>query len=865
MGQQQSFGVWLKQQRNAQHLTQEELAERVACSAALIRKIEAGLRIPSRQTAQLLAEALQISAGQRSDFLKFARAELDPDQLEEAFDQASRPRATPSNLPVSLTPLIGRGEELQAAKSFLVHKDKGVRLLTMTGPPGIGKTRLALEVARELSDRQSNERLECGPCDHYFEGGVFFVALAHVSDPSMVVSTIAQTLGVQEAIGESLLASLKRSLYTKRVLLLLDNFEQVLDASPVVLELLGVCPGFKVLVTSREALHVQGEQQFHLDALATPDPAQLPPLTTLQSAPAIALFVERARAVDPSFSLTVHNAEAVAAICARLQGLPLAIELAAARVNLLSPQEIRSRLDDSLPLLESAARHLPPRQRSLRGAIDWSYHILSEQERTLFARLGVFVGGCTLTAAESVCNATGDLAVEALDALASLVNKSLLQHHEHAGGESRFTMLETIREYAGKRLASSGEEGEIRRTHARYFLTLAEEAQHHMSGAAQREWLERLDREHDNLRAALLWAVGQQQSEDAQNGLRLAGALSLFWRRRGYLTEGREHLNAVLARTAVVTSEPDGHQEAHEVLVSLASLRAGALLAAGNLAGSQGDRDAAESYFRESLAIYRELEDRSGIASVLNNLGLSSVVRGDYPLSLSLFEESLAIERELHSNRGIATALNNMGWVARLRGDNSAARSLLGECLALYRELGDRSGIAVTLGNLGNIARNQGDYASARSLFEESLAIERELDNRESIASELGSLAYLAQAQGDYEAATSLGKESLTLLWELGGKDLISYLLILLASVAGSEGRGQRAACLWGAAEALRESMGVPLRPADIPDYESRVGAARSQIDTPAWDSAWAAGRAMGMEQAITYALEMEADEPNPA
>jgi predicted ATPase/transcriptional regulator with XRE-family HTH domain len=875
-----SFGQWLGQRRKAFGLTQEELAERLACSASLIRKLELGQRVASQAMADLLAELLGVAPEERAAFVQFANGRLSGDAVQRKLWRtlhSHTAQAHPTNLPAPLTVLIGREQDLNSLREHLLVPNG--RLVTITGPPGIGKTRLALEAGISLLD--------------HFDDGVFFASLAPINDPGKVPPAIARDLGIKDMGNLPTAEQLVRFLREKRLLLVLDNFEQVLDASPVVVDLLAACPGLKVIVTSREALHVLGEQQFQVPALGTVDPAMLPPIEILRSVPAVTLFVERARAVKPAFALTQENAHTVATICARLQGLPLAIELASARVNLLSAQEIQLRLDDSLALLESAARHLPSRQRTLRGAIDWSYALLSEEEKTLFARLGVFVGGCTLAAVEAVCGEARGMSdsggrrgvglteeltpdrpplshssfvlmplapveIDVLSGLASLVDKSLSQREEDTQGESRFTILETILEYARTKIAARGEVEELRRRHALFFAALAEQAYAHASDQEQSRWLERLDRDQDNLLAALRWANKQQRSEDAQIGVQLAGALTHFWRRRGYLTEGRAQLKAALSRTGdgTAASNGSGKEIDLDALRTQSSFRARALLGAGTLAYGQGDYTAAAPLYREALEIYRELADKVGIGRAINNLGLVAMAGGDAASGRSLFEEALAIDRELGDKVGLSRSLINVAWAAQTQGDYETAQSLLEECLAVDRELGHRQGVALTFGNLGNIAKNKGDLAHAGSLFEASREIYQELGDRAGVASESGSLAFVALSQGDNEAATSLGRHSLVLLREIGQKALVPYMLILLGSVAASQGGVQRATRLWGAAEALFEAMGMPSVPEDLADHEQNVAAARAQVDPSTWEQEWSRGRAMSMEEASEYALE---------
>src|SRR3989440_6836786 len=503
-------------------------------------------------------------------------------------------------LPVQLTPLIGREHEVTAVVRLL-RREK-VRLVTFTGPGGTGKTRLALQVAAELRD--------------VFVGGVIFVSLASLNDPMLVIPTIARALGIRDNMGQPVFARLVEVLQQKQVLLLLDNFEQVVEAAPQVADLLTSCPELKLLVTSREVLHVRSEREFAVPPLALPDPTHLPKLAALARAPSVALFLQRAQAARPEFKLTSTNARAVAEMCVRLDGLPLAIELAAARMKLLSPQALLARLDRPLNLLTGGARDVPARQQTLRNTIEWSYHLLNAREQRLFCWLSVCVSGCTLHAAEAICNSSDDEAGHILDSIASLVDKSLLQRVEQTGGGSeeqedqRLLMLETIREYGRETLIASGEGHAARQAHAGYFLHLAEEAEPALKGPLLVAWLERLEREHDNLRTALQWAL---ESGSAEVALRLGIALERFWVVRGQRYEGLAFLQRALAGSAEVA----------------ATIRAKALLAAARLAFNQSNYDQGEILAQESLALFRGLGDKRGIALSLNRLGVAAWRRGD--------------------------------------------------------------------------------------------------------------------------------------------------------------------------------------------------------------------------------------------
>ena len=733
--------------------------------------------------------------------------------------------ARPNNLPAQTTPFIGRENEIRAIKEQLSNAQ--LRLLTLSGVGGAGKTRLALQAAADMVDD--------------FGHGVFFVPLAALTDPALVLQTIAQAFDVRETAGRQLKEQLKNHLREKQMLLVLDNFEQVIDAAPLVTDLLSAAPRLKVLVTSREVLRLSGEKDYPVPPLSLPDLKRLPPLERLTQYEAVALFIERAVAVRASFTVTNENAPAVAEICYRLDGLPLAIELAAAHVRVLPPQRMLSELSHRLRFLMGGARDLPARQKTLRGAIDWSHDLLSGDEQKLFRRLAVFVGGSTLEGIEAVCNIEDDLKI--LETVESLVGKSLVKQTE-ADGEPRFATLETIREYAGDRLVAAGDEERLRERYWHYFLALAEEAELKSVGAEQAKWLRRLDEEHDNLRSALDWSLAQAGSE---GGLRLCGGLQRFWWTRGYLSEGRESCMRVLAKAGAQERTPE---------------RAKALKAAGVLAYQQGDYPAARALDEECLAIQRQLGDQRGIAGSLNNLGLVACDQGDFPAARLLHEESLTIVRELGDRKGIANSLNNLGNVVYDQGAFSSARGLYEESLAIARELGDREGVARVLGNLGNVAKHQGDFPSARALHEESLAIKRELGYRQRIASSLNSLADLAIDEGDFASAQALYREALVIGRELGERLRIAFSLEGLAAVVAALGSSLRAARTWGAAERLRAEAGSPLPPKDRPAYDRRVAAARTREDNAAFDRAWQDGRVLTLEQAMELALKETVEEP---
>ena len=732
-------------------------------------------------------------------------------------------------LPVPRTRFVGREKERAGVRALLERPD--VRVVSLTGFGGIGKTRLALQVAEDMVAE--------------FPAGVSFVPLEAARDADQMVAAICRTIGCRETAGQTLRDSLKEHLAAtgrNPSLLVLDNLEQLASAAAAVADLVAAAPGIKVLVTSRSPLHVYGEHEFPVPPLALPDLEALPSLDGLTRYESVALFLQQARAVKPDFALTKENAPQIAEICARLDGLPLALELAAARVKLLSPSAMQSRLEKRLQLLTGGALDLPARQRTLRGAIEWSHDLLDEDEQKLFRRLSVFVHGCTLEAVEAVCNAREDLAVDALDGMASMVDKSLVRQVEVVGEEPRFVMLETIREYALERLAASGDEPITRRAHAAYCLVLAEEIgmARVTSVVDSAEWLDRCEREHGNLDAALEWTRRNDQGNWA---LRLGGALFQFWERREYISQGRNWLAKLLALPSAAPRD---------------RVRARALFAAGVLAGAQRDYELASDLLTESLEINRETDDKWAAAVSLNALAVTALDRRDVAAARSLSEQNLEVWRQLGDGAAVARSLSNLASVVKEQGDYPLARSLYDQALATFRELGDETAAARVMNKQGDVARAQGDRAEARKLYEQSLATFREFGDRWGTALSLADLGNLAREERDFQSARSLYRDSLRIFLDLDYKRGVAQILESFACAAAGEDRAKEALALAGSAAALRHALGTPLAPADHAKLELRLDTARRSLPGSESAAAWMEGWTTPLEKTVDAALSAE-------
>jgi non-specific serine/threonine protein kinase len=731
---------------------------------------------------------------------------------------ADRPR---TNLPEFLTSFVGREQELAEIREHLPT----LRLLTLTGMGGIGKTRLAHQAAVEMLDA--------------YRDGVWFVDLAPLADPALVPSALAQVLQVKEPPAQSLQDALCSSLRTRQTLLILDNCEHVLDGcARLIAALLRDTTQVTVIATSREPLRLPGERVHPLGPLQLPDPKADP--RTIARADAVRLFVERAQQQRPRFELQETQARAVAEICVRLDGIPLAVELAAARVAVLPVGQIVRLLDQRFRLLTSGSRELP-RQQTLRALIDWSYELLDDAEKALFAHLAVFAGGWTLDAASEVCGGESIAKDDVVYVLIGLVEQSLVVADDDG---DRYRMLETVREYAREKLVMGGDANALRERHRDFFLALALNAEANLAGPEQATWLHRLENEHDNLRSALEYCLVAESWSDA--GLRLCGALHWFWIMRGYRAEGLDWCVRVLGIEGIATRTPE---------------RSMALQAAGILAFHLGDFPAAHAYHEDSLAMARDLGDQKGIVRATVSLGNLRLRQGDLTTAQTLCEEALAISRNLADPWLTQQSLNGLGNVAGAMGEYPRAQSLFEESLAIARERADHVRIAILLNNLGYAKFQQGDYSAARALHEESLAIRRELEDSGGIAYSLSGLGDIALQQGDYSAAGAFLREAISIRRELGDKMGVAELMEKQAAVIGAIGNARHAAHLGGAAERLREEIGSPLETDERLRHERHMAAARTALgDDATFYQAWKEGRAMSPEQAIEISLEAAVD-----
>ncbi len=818
------FGLWLELRRHKLGLSIEELSERIDCAPQEIEAFETGGRQPSRRIARAMARHFRVSPAEQPAFVLFAISDLDEELAPDAvgIDDPESPWRVRlplrTKLPSDTTSFVGRDFDLVSVVALLTRPT--VRLLTLTGPPGIGKTRLSQQVASHMTS--------------HFPDGVFFVSLAPIFDPSLVASTIAQVVEAKEVADETPIETLKQYLRGREVLLVLDNFEHVLDAGPLVAELLATCDGLKIMVTSREALHVYGEQLYHVPPLRLPQKGVELNASAIAQWDSVELFVQRARSVKPDLVIDDASAKPVAEICRRLDGLPLAIELAAAYSNILSPADILSRLDNRLKLLTGGGRDLSPRHKTLREAIAWSYDLLDQEEKRLFCSLSVFVDGCTTEALDRVIsltddtrggisNSTGSHSRDALDLLRSLVGKSLLQQEGGPGGQSRYSMLETIREYGLERLSERREAAAARRAHARFMLEFAEKAEPHLPSADRAVWLLRLDAELDNLRAALVWS--QSEEGDAELGMRLAGALHWYWHFKGSVNEASRWLDSnVTAGIAQVVNRspnsegglaagPNGPTVAKIVFASgrlaeyfrdqqtaLPLLQASlgmfrrlgdersaayALMPLARIKAHANDLEA-QNHAAEGVATFRRLGDRWGLAYALDIWGDITWVLGDLAHAAELKKESYNIYFELGDTRYAAYELGQVGLAEMQLGDLALSRSCLDQAATISRQVRDEGTLAVALRGLGMLAQLSGDYVDAETYYGESVLLYTEMGDRLRKAATTRNLGHVAVMQGKYEQALSMYTESLAICRDIGNERGVALALAGFAGLAGA-------------------------------------------------------------------------------
>ena len=726
-----------------------------------------------------------------------------------------------NNLPQQISSFIGRKEEVAQVETLLGR----TRLLTLTGMGGTGKTRLALQVAANLLTGEGD--------------GVWLVELAPLADPALVPQAVAQALGVREAAGMPVSRTLVEALKGKRLLLVLDNCEHVLDAcASLATDLLRACPLVHILASSREALGVAGEQTFRVPSLSLPDPKAPPTAEGVSACEAGRLFTERARQAQPAFAVTDENAPAVAAVCRRLDGIPLALELAAARVRSLSVEEINTRLVSRFRLLTGGSRTALPRQQTLRALIDWSYDLLHEPERAVLARLSVFAGDWDMEAAEAVCVGDGLEAWEVLDLVTALADKSLLVVEPHEE-RMRYRLLETVRQYAGDRLLEGGGGAAARARHRDYFLRLAEEADPQTRGAEQGAWLDRLEAEHDNLRAALDWC--REEDAGAAPGLRLARAMYRFWRVRGHLAEGRERLAAAA-----------GHPGARDHPLE----RASALRVASGLEQVQGNLAAARALAEEALVLFESTEDARGGAGVLLTLGNVALMQDDLAGAREYYERGLPLYRRLGEQDGVARALGNLGVVMQAQGDLAGAATVCEESLAFFRERGDTENAARSLGSLGEIAYTRGADTEARAHLEEAVALFRQIGARSgSLVGSLCLLGEVALRQGQVSEARQHLADGLRLAGEIEDGWNGAEALECWAKLCLSAGQPAPAARALAVAAQTRRTLGMPKEAASRAALEADVATAQAALGEAAFGEAWAEGEAMTWEQAVAHAL----------